>query len=640
MRKEMPGEKIFTLRAVLTGLVLSFVIGAGDVYNLMVVKGSYMSLDFTTPAAIFFIFWLTLYNYFARKFLPRFSFSFSELILIYIMMIVACSIPTMGLTLYLIPLISGTRYYANISNKWEELFISRMQKWLLLQDNKAISWFFEGIPQGQSIPWASWIKPLSAWVPLILAVYAVMILLMVVMRKQWSEREKLNYPLTRAPMQLIYSAENNLFKNGIFWAGFIIPVIFGCINALHFYFPLFPHVGLGKGIPIFRRTMSLIFLVSFPMIGFSYFVSLPLSFSLWFFSLFSTLQQGIFNMTGFGITEFIPYTEESPVIGWAAFGTLIVIVLYGFWKSRRYLADVCRKAVGKKTGLSDEEEIVSYRTSFFGIIFALVFIFLWLVASGLPPIASAIFIFFAFVIFIGITRVITEGGLAATRAPVIAPVATTSLLGSNALGVSGLASLGMSFVYTSDVRTFVMASVANGLKMLEDIKKRKRIVFWAILLSILVALFSSIWATIILGYKYGAVNAESWFFISGPQYPWRYIAEQIKNPQGTRWLYLSFAGAGVLFAIFLQAMRMRFLWFPFHPLGFAFSTLYMTKNLWFSIFIAWLIKTMLLRYGGAKVHEKGKNFFVGLIVGQFVLNGVVLIIDCFTGRSGNVLFWA
>ncbi len=632
-------KNIFTKRSILIGTILSVFISVSDVYNLMVIQGSDMTIDFTTGAAIFLIFWITLFNYILKKISPKFALSVSEMILIYIMMIVSCSIPTKGLTLYLIPLIAGTKYYANDQNNWADLFIKHLKNWTILQDDNAINWFFEGIPKGQSIPWAPWIKVLFSWFPLIISLYLAMIFIMVILRKQWVENEKLNFPLTKAPISLIKADENKIFNNNFFWFGFAIPFIIGCINGIHFYNELFPSIQLANSIPIFRRTMSLPYRISFPMIGFTYFVPLPLSFSLWLFCLFSTIQQGLFNITGFGTFEPLPYSSEKPLISWQSLGSLFVIVIYGLWIARKQIRDVFRKGIGKEKDDALDYEIVSYKFAFWGLLISLLVIFWWLILSGLPPFPSIFFIICMFIIFIGITRVICEGGLAATRAPIIAPVMTTSFFGSKNLGPSALGSLGLTFVYSSDVRTFVMASVANGLKILEEVKGKKKIIFGAILISILCTLISSIWTVIFFGYKYGGINANEWFFVYGPQYGWQYIVQELKNPSGPDMIYWGFFAIGAVFTIFLQFMRMRFLWFPFHPLGFAFSTIMLTNKLWFSIFLSWLFKFMILRYGGANIYEKGKTIFIGLIVGQFVVSGIWLFIDFFTGRTGNFLFW-
>lgn len=581
------------MRALLIGAILSFIIGTADIFNLVKIQGSYMTIDFTTGFAIFFIFFITLFNYLFKKIFKKEGLRVSELIIIYVMMIVSCSIPTMGLTLYLIPLIAGVKYYSNPQNEWDKLILPHIKRNLIVQDEKAVNWFFEGLPKGENIPWISWIKPLSLWIPLIFSLYLAMIFIMVILHKEWSENEKLNYPMTKAPIELINCEKSNVFKNGLFWFGFLIPFIFGVINGLHFYFSNFPYVRLAKDIPVFRRTLSLQLRISFPMIGFTYFVNLPLAFSLWFFCLLTTIEQGFFNITGFGTQEFLPYNADRPLLGWQSLGSLIVIVLYGLWISRKSLTDIIKS--------KGENEIIPPKFALIGLILSLLFIYLWLLYSGISFLPSILFIFFAFLIYIGITRVICEGGLAATRAPVIPSVIVNSFLGSSRLGPSNLAGLGLTFVYSSDVRTFVMASVANGLKLVEEIKEKRRIVFWAIIFSITITLFSSIWATIFLCYKYGGINANQWFFVSGPQYPLKYIADKIKNPKGPDWQYIGFTGIGGIFTVFLFIMRIKFLNFPFHPLGFAFSTIMMTNALWFSIFISWIIKVLILRYGGAKI---------------------------------------
>ena len=54
--------------------------------------------------------------------------------------------------------------------------------------------------------------------------------------------------------------------------------------------------------------------------------------------------------------------------------------------------------------------------------------------------------------------------------------------------------------------------------------------------------------------------------------------------------------------------------------------------------MAWLIKRIVLRYGGASVYKKSQAFFLGLIAGEVLCNGIWLVIDYFTGKVGNVVF--
>ena len=63
------------------------------------------------------------------------------------------------------------------------------------------------------------------------------------------------------------------------------------------------------------------------------------------------------------------------------------------------------------------------------------------------------------------------------------------------------------------------------------------------------------------------------------------------------------------------------------------------NGVWFNVFLAWLIKKLVLRYGGASVYQGSQPFFLGLISGQALCNGIWLVIDYFTGKVGNDIFW-
>jgi hypothetical protein len=48
--------------------------------------------------------------------------------------------------------------------------------------------------------------------------------------------------------------------------------------------------------------------------------------------------------------------------------------------------------------------------------------------------------------------------------------------------------------------------------------------------------------------------------------------------------------------------------------GLASLSLY---RLWFPIFVIWLVKSMLLRYGGLRSYHRALPFFLGLVLGEF-----------------------
>ena len=65
----------------------------------------------------------------------------------------------------------------------------------------------------------------------------------------------------------------------------------------------------------------------------------------------------------------------------------------------------------------------------------------------------------------------------------------------------------------------------------------------------------------------------------------------------------------------------------------------MTNYISFSVFLAWLIKTLILKYGGLALFQRAKPIFLGLILGQFTVAGLWLVIDYLTGMTDNNIYW-
>ena len=636
-----------TWRSLLAGGLLACAISAGDPYGNMVLRGSYLSLDFSTAAALFLFFLFTLFANTALGLVhPRWRLDRQELAVVYIMATIACSIATMGLTEYLLPILSGAGYYASPENEWAQLIHPWIPSWMVPQDLEAVKYFYEGAPRGYGIPWAAWAGPLAAWLPLILAVYLAMICLMAILRRQWIARERLAFPLVQAPLALIgaqaQGALNPFFKSPLMWTGFAIPFAVGSLRALHNYFNFIPTVNLQTSIPLFRNTTYLQIALSFPMLGFSYFVDLDIAFAIWFFNLLARAQEGAFGVLGISSTEKLYYAGNFPILAHQGMGAMIVLALLGLWVARPHLAQVWRKAWRDDPRIEDGDEILSYRAAVLGLLGSSLFIGGWLWLAGMALWVAPLYLGAMFLMFLAVTRVVAEGGIAAARAPLIASDFVSSGLGSSALGPHTLIALGFTYVWAADIRTFVMASCANGLRLAEDVlPPRKRPLFWAMGLAILLSLGSSIWAVLYMSYAYGGINLNSWFFGSagGPVYPFNFISGELNNPDGPDWAgwLATLSGGGVM--ALLVAARQRLLWWPLHPLGFAVSTISMTNYISFSVFLAWCLKALILKYGGPFLFQRVRPFFLGLIIGQFTCAGIWLMIDHCTGMTDNNIYW-
>jgi preprotein translocase subunit SecF len=72
-------------------------------------------------------------------------------------------------------------------------------------------------------------------------------------------------------------------------------------------------------------------------------------------------------------------------------------------------------------------------------------------------------------------------------------------------------------------------------------------------------------------------------------------------------------------------MKLRFPWF-LHPVAFPIAISESIQGYTVAIFAVWLLKTMLLRYGGLRAHRTALPLFLGLIVGYssyMLVEGVV-----------------
>ena len=73
---------------------------------------------------------------------------------------------------------------------------------------------------------------------------------------------------------------------------------------------------------------------------------------------------------------------------------------------------------------------------------------------------------------------------------------------------------------------------------------------------------------------------------------------------------------GAMLVAGLSALRLRWVAWPLHPVGFLLAFSYATANIWFSVFLGWLAKVLVLKLGGAGFFRSARSFFIGLVAGE------------------------
>ena len=184
---------------------------------------------------------------------------------------------------------------------------------------------------------------------------------------------------------------------------------------------------------------------------------------------------------------------------------------------------------------------------------------------------------------------------------------------------------------------FIMGTCAHALKLIEEMDRRsRRLILRALILAMLIGSLGSMWVIFHLAYDYGGINMNSYFFKDGPAYAYKFAMRNIE-PAGTYWPGLAFfTGGGALMTLMMIA-RARLSWWPLHPIGFPIGANYLTGRIWFSVLLAWAVKVLVLRYGGAAFYRSSQSFFLGLIAGQVSEKGIWLVIDYFRGSVGNIV---
>jgi len=624
---------------------MCFAIGIIGPYWAFYLNTSLLFLDYSVPGVIFLLFVLVLvFNVLLRLVSKKLALKTGELVLVTAMMLVGGAVTTMGLVGYLVPNISAPYYFATPSNQWQEKLWPALAGWMSPLDKgggtSAIDRFYGGLKPGEPIPWAPWIKPLLCWAIFLAALYLCMTAIMTIVRKQWVDYERLTFPIAQVPQALCTSAahpaaRSSIFRSFLFWAGFAIPFLLGSVRALNGYFPSVPDI------PIYTSLKGVIrfhIYLSFAVLGFTFLIPNRVAFSLWFLNLISWLVRYQTQKYGLDMQEKLSGygASDYPIMAHMGMGAMLVFVAAGLWLSRAHLGRVLRCSLGIGDTGYDADEPCSYRTALVLFVATSTVMLVWLRFSGLSVVYAIVFLVLAMAIFYGLTRIVAQCGVSVTISPMIAPCLVTSTVGSANVTARGIGSLTMAWTWCSDIRTTVMSSAAHGMYLA---RRKARGLMWAMMVGIAIAAVTSTLYTIYLGYRHGALNLHSWFFIAGPKMVFNWGFHEIESGRGPNAQGLLWTGVGgAIMVALVLAQRMLF-WWPIHPVGFIICSVSWTDRLWLPIFLAWFVKVLVVRLGGNRMFRMARGFFLGMILGQFTMAGFWAVVDTIMNKLNNSVHW-
>lgn len=574
-----------------------------------------------------------------------------ELAVIFAMGLVAVVVPEFRLTGFFLGLIASPYYFATTENGWSEFLQPYMPEWLVPPDTAgAMRYFYEGLPAGEQIPWSVWVVPVLWWGSFFLALFFVCLALVVILRKQWEVRERLVFPLAELPMTMMETGKGRLpafMRSRAFWVGAALPLFVIVWNIVGYSHPVWPEIPLvgqhikwlsfGRGFPGIRIKFNVI------VLGFAFLANLDVLFSIWFFYLLGVMEVGLLNRVGLDLGSSEPWSTGFATIGWQSFGGFFFITVWGLWIARRHIVQVVRSAFRPGPGaLDDSDELLSYRTAVVGLLLALAYVVMWLHQMGMGLLPVTVFLLVLLVLYVGGAKIIAQSGLVYVRGTMTAQNFTMRSLGTLRLGPQNLVPLAMTFAFIFDGNPYFFPSLSHDARIAGRLPRLNKRAFAGVLVAtFLVAFLFSVAYTLYLGYTYGAYNSQAWTLKGSHSFIYNAIIAKMRNPEPPDLGRLTFFGIGNLVAAFVTFMRYRFAWWSIHPVGFAVCMALPVKMGAFSVFLAWLVKLIVLKMGGIQLYRRTIPLFIGLIVGYVVGVGLSLVVDSiwFMGQGHEVHWW-
>lgn len=525
---------------------------------------------------------------------------------------------------------------SNVGSDGEELEEARLELAGVIDDFRAFDASFERFFLGD-ISWKTWITPIARWTGLILLTYLVLMTFNVLIFRQWAYNERLIYPLAELPLLLAggtdeeYGTVPPLYRTALFWVGVAISCfvlgwnimaedgIIPGVSQISLTFELTEYV---KGTAFEGISPGAKLHVFFTLIGLSFLIPARISHSLWLFHLGYMALLLVLVWLGLGVDERSFPKDWMMVLNFRTAlggGALTVFALVVLWKCRAYLLCFLHPVALEGLPAGERRELRISSWLFVGGSIGLIAMLTWGMGANL---FFSIFCYLVILIItIGLVRAVAEGGILGFQCHFGPFHLIRSLFGMNHAWTAPSLFAPLLIFYSVmflDIKTFIAPAMANALKIRDDAGMGRMRFHVGVAAGILVAMAVAILTHIILGYDQGADTMNGWFYSNFPQQVFDTIktmtVTEPTDTAGSRWWLMT----GCIVMGLLIYFRQRVFWLP-HPIGLIMLVNPLMAQYWFSIFLGWLFKSMISKYGNKASYATIRTLFVGLIVGELIM---------------------
>jgi hypothetical protein len=642
--QDAPRREGITLRGVLVGLVTVSWIIFWNSHAEYLAHTSRMNISHFPMVLLCTFVLMALGNQALRWVHASWALRQSELLVVLVMGLLAAAVPAYGLTSFFLGMISVPYYLATPENQWAEYIHPHLSHWLVpSNEGHAMQWLYEGLPAGQKIPWGVWAVPLFWWLSAIGAITLGCIAIASILRKQWAEHERVAYPILGPPVALAAAASarpgEGIFNNRLFWIGCGLIFFIKAWNILSYFNPGIPIIWLGQQWFFFARFFPPQHTgVNFFTIGFAYFANVDLLFSILFFHVLYMSEIAFFRRIGYALSA--KTGPGDPVAGLQSAGAFVAMVAWMFWAARHHLKEVFQKAIYNSEEIDDSHEMMSHRTAVISLGVSVVFLALWLNTMGLEwkfaiPVTVGLFI-----AYIGLARVIAETGVVYMSMPISGSGIADLLFHPSDYSSAARTSLTLFSAVRGQSKAMFMVPLVHIAKLGERIGLQRGRLLATVILTLVVGVGGGIALTLYWSYLFGAYNFHDLPFSSYPPGAYDGLVNAIKEvPEYKPERYL-FLGAGAAIFSAMSFLRYRVSWWPLHPMGMIVPVGHAMHST-MSILIAWTVKVIILRVGGAALYRRSRPFFVGMLAGYGLAVFVSYAVDqiWFPGQGHHMHSW-
>ncbi len=574
-------------------------------------------------------------NALLRRLWPRVALTRGELLLLFVAATIGASVAMM--TEYLTAVLPFSTHFANLDERWQHSLAPHLPHRLMVEDAEAARAFFTGTrePWVASL-WRPWLGPFLGWGALILAVTWVGVCLSALTYTQLRQQERMPFPLTQIPL-LMTDRRASFTSSPAFWIGFALAAGVDLLNALSAVNPLFPALPVKRQtlvLPGLTRPWASLSLIPYSLnpflVGLEYFLPTDLLFSLFFFYWVGRLQAVVIDWLGSEV-QFAPYEMVAPYVREQAVGALLALLLFALWASRGRWREAWAQL---------DESFLSRQSALYGALGGGAAIWIGLVLAGMPWALAAGFLLLYLALIVSLSRIRAQYGPPSTGLLLAAPGPVLySLLGRDNLGPGGLTSLAVTHWWGREFSGHPMPATLESFALSDRAGVKRSLVAFVVVgaLAGYVAAFAT---TLGLGLHYGHATSKlggTQFYFGNEAY--QLFSKRLSDPVGgPHWDSLAAIGAGGGVTLLLQALRTRLIAFPLHPVGYAIASTYTSTFIWSTALITWVVKSVLLRYTGLKGYYRAAPFFLGLLLGEFVVGSLLSLLGMLIGTNLYV-FW-